>query len=311
MNDFGDEIKYGDEVKYAASVAKKIGRAVLSVIGVIIVFCLIMGSFYTIDAGDKGVVKRFGDVIKIAEPGINFKFPIVDDVVVISTRQQTIVYSEESRLSSYTKDQQNAYVSVAFTFNVTDPMKVYENYRSTENVVTQLIKPGLSQQAEGEMSKYTAADAVDKRDQIAANYAKRIKDIFADKPISVNNVVLSDLSFDKEYETVVARMVEKNVEEKAALKQRDIEMINADIARTKAQGEADAKVIAAKAEADKVRLQGEAEAASIDAKARALEKQGRNLVDLTIAEKWTGQLPTTMTPSSALPLLNINPNKSE
>ncbi len=54
------------------------------VIAVIIIFQVVNSSFYTIEPGERGVVLRFGQVrSKIANPGLNFKIPMVDEVVKV------------------------------------------------------------------------------------------------------------------------------------------------------------------------------------------------------------------------------------
>lgn len=57
----------------------------------------------------------------------------------------------------------------------------------------------------------------------------------------------------------------------------------------------------AKADALATELRGKAEAEAIKARAQALASN-QNLVELTKAERWNGELPTTMLPNSALPL---------
>jgi regulator of protease activity HflC (stomatin/prohibitin superfamily) len=48
-----------------------------------------------------------------------------------------------------------------------------------------------------------------------------------------------------------------------------------------------------------------AEASAIKSRAEALA-QNQNLIELTKAEKWNGQLPTTMLPNGTLPFFNTN-----
>jgi uncharacterized membrane protein YqiK len=71
--------------------------------------------------------------------------------------------------------------------------------------------------------------------------------------------------------------------------------VEAQIARTRAEGEANA-----------IRLRGEAEGAAIRARADAL-RANADLVQLQAVEKWDGKLPTTMVPSTALPSSNLQP----
>ena len=75
--------------------------------------------------------------------------------------------------------------------------------------------------------------------------------------------------------------------------------VEAQIARTRAEGEAEA-----------IRLRGEAEGAAIRARAEAL-RSNADLVQLQAVEKWDGKLPTTMVPSTALPFIDLQPGESQ
>lgn len=60
---------------------------------IIIVIVALLGSFYTIQVEEKGVVKRFGKYIYTTGPGLHFKFPFgVDEVIKIKTER---VFKEE------------------------------------------------------------------------------------------------------------------------------------------------------------------------------------------------------------------------
>jgi regulator of protease activity HflC (stomatin/prohibitin superfamily) len=82
------------------------------------------------------------------------------------------------------------------------------------------------------------------------------------------------------------------------------EKVQAEITVTKAQAEADSIRARAQADADAIRLRGEAEAAAIKARSDALG-QNPNLISLTQAERWNGQLPTTMVPGGTVPFMNV------
>jgi regulator of protease activity HflC (stomatin/prohibitin superfamily) len=60
----------------------------------------------------------------------------------------------------------------------------------------------------------------------------------------------------------------------------------------------------AEANAKAVRLAGEAEADAIRARSAAIASSPK-LVELTIAEKWNGVLPTTMVPGTAVPFIGV------
>ena len=56
---------------------------VITVIAILFAVNIVYSSFYTIEPGEKGVVLRLGEFNKLANPGLNFKLPIIDDVVKV------------------------------------------------------------------------------------------------------------------------------------------------------------------------------------------------------------------------------------
>lgn len=53
------------------------------VIAALVFFNVVYSSFYTIEPGERGVVLRFGKYSKTANPGLNFKFPLIDTVTKV------------------------------------------------------------------------------------------------------------------------------------------------------------------------------------------------------------------------------------
>jgi regulator of protease activity HflC (stomatin/prohibitin superfamily) len=84
------------------------------------------------------------------------------------------------------------------------------------------------------------------------------------------------------------------------------EQVKAQIVVTQAKAQADAVVAQATAQARATRLAGEAEAATIKAKGDAL-RDNPALIELTKAERWNGELPTSMIPNTAIPFLQAGP----
>jgi len=56
---------------------------VVAVVAIIFFIQIIYSSFYTIEPGEKGVVRRLGKFNKFATSGLNFKIPLIDDVVKV------------------------------------------------------------------------------------------------------------------------------------------------------------------------------------------------------------------------------------
>ena len=66
---------------------------------------ILLGSWYTIDQTERGVILRNGAVVGTAQPGLGFKIPMFDSVQKISVRTATWTWD---KMNSYSFDQQPA-----------------------------------------------------------------------------------------------------------------------------------------------------------------------------------------------------------
>ena len=68
-------------LRYKHEAEKSIGIVARSwaiiIFGVILFIILVTGLGFTVEAGEIGVVTRFGEVQRVADSGFNFKFPII------------------------------------------------------------------------------------------------------------------------------------------------------------------------------------------------------------------------------------------
>ncbi len=97
-----------------------------AVIGVVLVVLAILayGSFYTVKEGEQVLVVRFGDLIgTVAEPGLQFKVPLVDDLIRLEKRLlQYTPDAEEVTLS----DPKRLEVSTTVMWRIDDPVRFYQ-----------------------------------------------------------------------------------------------------------------------------------------------------------------------------------------
>lgn len=141
---------------------------------------------------------------------------------------------------------------------------------------------------------------------ISNEISQGIRKALENQPIEIRNVSLVELQYSEAYENGIEKSMQEEINRQTAIRAQETAKIKAETVKIEQQGKSDAVVIEAKANAEAVRLAGQAQADAIKAKSEALEKQGMGLVQLTLAEKWQGYLPTTMIPGSALPMLDIN-----
>ena len=65
--------------------------ATAAAIAGVIVLLLVLGSWYTVDQTERGVLLRNGAVVGTAQPGLGFKVPVMDSVEKISVK--TVTYA--------------------------------------------------------------------------------------------------------------------------------------------------------------------------------------------------------------------------
>ena len=260
---------------------------VIAVIAVMTFF----GCWYTVDQGERAVVLRLGATVGEDGPGLHFKLPWINTVHKITVQNQNRRYT---KLESYSRDQQSADLTVSVTFMASDPSAVYSQYGDLEGAVARLIDPRVMSGVKTIFGQYDAVRAIQERAALNNDIAAAITSAITG-PIQIVSVQVENIDFSDAYEQSVEQRMLAQVEIQKREENLRTTQVEAEIARTKAEGEANA-----------IRLRGEAEGAAIKARGDAL-RANADLVQLQAVEKWDGHLPTTMVPGSALPFLNLSP----
>lgn len=243
---------------------KTIIKISLAGIGVIILLICIFGAWFTVDAGEIGIVTRFGEVQRVAESGFNFKVPIIDGV----TKMETRIQKEEVESSAVSKDLQevNAKLALNYSINKETALKLYKevgiNYKDN------IINPVLHESFKAGTAQYTAEDLITNRSEAKEKILEVVKDRLQPYGIVIADLNITNLDFSDAFNAAI--------EEKAVAQQQ---------------------VEKAKQELEKVKIEAEQKIAKAKADAESQKLQQQTLTDLMIKkmfiEKWDGKLPTT------------------
>jgi len=272
------------------------------VIGLLFFIITLINSFYTVNEGHIGVIKRFSEAISQVEPGLHWKIPFVDSVNEIEIRTRKNVET----MPVATKEQMRAQatVSVNWTVKKAFVLDLYKKYGSLEQFEDRILDPKLRTMTKESIAKYTAEDNINKREVVSALIYDNFLKVVSDYPIIVDTLQYEDIKLPEKYlKSIDEKQTAKNerdaekfrLEKQAQVAQQAVNTANAqrDAAKARADGQAYKIETEAKAEADSIKLKGIAEAEAIKAKAKAL-KSNPLIVELTKAQNWNGQLPTTV-----------------
>lgn len=289
----------------------KIATIAIGVFAVLLVMSTFFGSWYTVDASQRGVLLHNGAFQAVVDPGLHFKLPWVDSVVMVDMQTHT---QEIKDMEAYSSDQQPATLRFSVTYHV-NPDRVSEMYTRfggrLDAAVARIILPAVNKDVKIVFGQYTAQRSVSQRAQLNADIGKALDSAFsADPTFIIESTQLEDFQFNKDYIHSVEQRMQAEVEVQKFQQNLEREKVEANIKATRADGEARSILAVAKARADATVLNGDAEAKAIEARAKAL---GNNplLIELTQAEKWDGKVPTTMLPNASVPMLSLNMHKEK
>ena len=253
----------------------------LGIVGAIVFFVLV-NSFVTIGAGERGVVLRFGAVRDyVLNEGLHLKIPLVDRVIKLDVKiQKSRTDSEAS-----TKDLQDTKFSIVVNHHIA-PDRVNRIYQTIGLAYKdRIIDPSVQEVVKAVSAKYTAEELIVQRDKVSKEVKEQLYQRLKTYDIIVDDFSIVNFSFSAQFTQAIE---EKQTAEQKALKaQRDLERI---------RYEAKQQVEQARAEAEALRLKGKEVTVQLIS-LRKIEAQFKAI------EKWDGTLPRVT--SGTVPFLNI------
>lgn len=261
-------------------------RFIRNVVIGFIVLVLILSTFGVVDAGERGVRVRLGNVVGMIDPGLYFKVPFIEHVHKISVKTHAVTYEREEPLAAASRDLQDVQVATVVNYHI-DPAQVreiYTNYGDQDNYETQVVRPAVRDIVKATASQFTAEELVTKRPEFTSAVLAKLNERLQAKYAVVEQVNITNFQFSESFSKAIEAKV--TAVQNAEAEKNKLEQV---------KYEAQQQVEKAKAEAETIRIQ-----------AQAINSQGgADYVNLKAIEKWNGNLPTQMIPGSAVPFLNL------
>ena len=265
----------------------------LSILGglfAIFSFIVVWSSWYITPEGSMDVVKRFSKAEYVAEPGLNFKIPLIDTTTTIEVR--TIKNTESMEASTSEQMPISVTASMNWTVSKNQVLHLFRDYGSLDQFESRVIDPRFRAIVKESLAKYKAEDTIGKRDEVTTKVRDAITSSLKDLPIDISAINIENIVLPANYlKSIETKQTEKNLADAEVFK-LEKQNLEAQRAVNIAKAEAESITLKAKAEAEAITLKGQAEATAIQAKAKALDNQPL-IVELTKATQWDGKLPAT------------------
>jgi prohibitin 2 len=264
---------------------------IFALIGVVFIIS-IFSPLVTINAGERGVVLKFGAYDRIMGEGLNFKMPVVENVMVMNVRTQKY----EADASSASKDLQSVSAKIAVNYHIT-PESVGWLYQNVGNdYATVLMQPAIQESVKASTAQFTAEELITNRSVVREKMFQTFADkmeILSKGSIKVEEFNVVNFDFSEQFNNAI--------ESKVTATQNALKAEN-DLKRIKT--EAEQKVAQAKGEAEATLTKAVAEAQAIKITGDAL-RENPQLVQLEMVKKWNGVMPVFMTSGNGV-LLNLD-----
>lgn len=270
----------------------------------VVVLVVLGGLIVVVDAGNVGVVKRFGAVQREPLPeGLHFKRPFMDQVEQIDVRLRP----SHNKASAASKDLQTVTTEVTVTYSLNGALAplTFQRIGRTQAVSTTVVEPAIQESVKAITAQFTAEELVTRRELVKQRIQEALTS-FIDRTlrekelvgaINIANIAITDFSFSDEFNRAIEAKVKA---EQQALQARNEKTMRV----TQAEAAAAERKLAAEAAAYTIEVESVQRAEAIKREAQAL-RESPEIIQLRAVEKWDGVLPR-ISSSGVVPFLNLS-----
>jgi len=282
------------------------------VVMALITFIMALNAYYTIESGKAGILSTFGKYSNEAiTPGLHFKMPIIQKVIVLDTKMQAANYMGSKDLPDKKGVVNKPMINVLDTKNLPIGIELTVMYTPRASDVPQimikyggnyfdkLVNPTIRDVVRDVIGKYQAEKIAQERGVIATEIKRILLEKFSKTEFILNEVSLRDIKLPKSIrlkieEVQMAKQEEQRLGmvEAQAKKQQLIKTTEANTLKiqitTKAEAESARVKIQADAKAYKLTKEAEAKAKANIMIANSITK---DLIKYKAIESWNGSYP--------------------
>lgn len=198
-------------------------------------------SISVVEAGQLGLVKTFKEYTGTMSPGLHLKAPW-QSVEKVNGRVQkaTVNLTGGGKGSAVSRETQPVYAKLVVNYRIDldQSMQLYTDVGP--DYYNTIIEPVVQQSFKAITVKYSTVDIAPKREEIRKAARELIDEQLAKHGINVDDLLIKDLNFSKDFVNAIEDKQVATEEAKAAQERVATAKANANAARETARGEADA-----------------------------------------------------------------------
>lgn len=264
-----------------------------------IVLCTLWSGYYSTHAGSVDLVIRFGQVVRVTDPGPHLKIPYFEGIHTVELRERAYAMT----LEAASKDPMELPVMITLNWAVNKEhvVQMYNQFGELEQFEKRIIAPRLPDAVKGVISTFAVNELLTKRADLREKARAAATQSIPQEIMTITGFAVTNVGFPKAYTDQIAKVQtarEKANEQEQELRQQNFKAqertntAKADADAVKAKADGDAYAIEKNAAADALRIQltGKSTLDNLDRQAKIIASSPL-LVDLKRAETWNGKLP--------------------
>lgn len=214
-----------------------------------IVFSILLGSFGTIQAGERGVKTRLGSIVGVLDTGPYFKLPFIENVTELTVRTQTVSYEREEPLAAASKDLQDVKIATVVNYHVQPEsvLNIFQQYKTTDEFEARAVRPVVRDVVKAVASQYTAEELVTKRTEFSDKVSALLSEKLEAQSVVVENVNITNFEFSPSFNEAIEKKV--TAEQNALAAKNLLEQKKYEAEQAIVTAEAEAKAIKLKSDA--------------------------------------------------------------
>lgn len=208
------------------NVVRKLGAPTYIISALVLIILFFLLCFRTVEAGQVGIVTRFGEVNRTAESGAVVKLPFIERLVKMETRVQ----KEQQESLAATSDLQDVRATLALNYALDNDTAIRVYKEIGPDYKERIVIPAVQESFKSASAQYTAGELITERTAVKGKAFEVIKARLDKYNIRVVDLNIVNFNFSAEFS--------KALEEKqVALQEAQKAQFNLERARLDAQAQ--------------------------------------------------------------------------
>jgi regulator of protease activity HflC (stomatin/prohibitin superfamily) len=180
----------------------------LVILVIVIIVILIIGSMFIVKQWERAVVLRFGQIVRMAEPGLNFRIPLVESIYPVDMRMQPLRLDKQFTI---TRDSISVGIDAVVFMKVEDPQKTIVAIEDYKDGVVKYTQTSLRDI----IGKYKLSELLENREEVASALEKKVDELSKSWGVDITKAEILDIALPEDMKRAFAVQAEAEREAQA------------------------------------------------------------------------------------------------